>query len=66
MNRSSLTKFGAPASARFNLGTRFGFHFAAGHRMLKRRGRRYQIPVKFFEPTIASVKVSVANQPPKS
>jgi len=66
MNNSRLTKIGARASARFNIGTRFGFQFAAGHRMLKRRDRQFQIPVKFLEPTIAPVKVSAANQPPKS
>lgn len=66
MNRSSLTKIGARASARFNIGTRFGFQSAAGYRKLKRSEQSFQIPVKFFEPTIAPVEVSAANQPPKS
>jgi hypothetical protein len=80
MNKRNLTKIGARASARFNVGMPIDFQLAFGHRKLKRReshapfislvaDRReqpFQIPVKFFNPTITPVKVSVANQPPKS
>jgi hypothetical protein len=66
MNRNNLTKIGTRTSARCNTEARFVFQLAVSHRMLKRREKPFQIPVKFFEPTIAPVKVSAANQPPKS
>jgi hypothetical protein len=80
MNNCRLTEIGARASARFDVVVPINFRLTFGHRKLKRREHRapfislvadrreqsFQIPVKFFEPTIAPVKVSAANQPLKS
>jgi hypothetical protein len=80
MNKRNLAEIGARASTRFNVGMSIDFRLAFGHRKLTRRehhapfisfgaDRRdqpFQIPVKFFNPTIIPVKMSAANQPPKS
>jgi len=80
MNKRHLAEIGARASTRFNVGIPIDFRLAFGHRKLKRRERHapfsslvadrrehpFQIPVNFFNPTITPVKVSAANQPPKS
>jgi len=80
MNKRNFAEIGARASTRFNVGMPIDFRLVFGHRKLKRRERHtpfislvtdrreqpFQIPVKFFNPTITPVKVSTANQPPKS
>jgi hypothetical protein len=79
MNKTYPAEIGARASTHFNVGMPIDFRLAFGHRNLKRRERRapftrlvanrreqpFQIPVRFFNPTITPVKVSAANQSPK-
>jgi hypothetical protein len=66
MNNSRLTKIRARASARFDVVAPIDFRLTIGQQKLNRREQPFQIPVKFFEPTISPVKVSVTNPPPKS